>query len=265
MPKLIWTQTQDAINLEVIDHRVYSHFVTFVNENSLNQFTMSDIGFASLRQELQDSFGTLQEFFRTKLKSTHFDFDVAPWNQDDLNKLHRAWVTIQQQQPALLKILNKVQPGLLSRVNRAIHAIENSTNDITLTTSDPEYAMPFPEEGSYGYSVGLLRHGYFNITIEYTNVGRTSFEKWINNDRFDGPDTNNFNELHTTLKVNTKPTACYPEPLQYRTWCEENSIRCTGNVMPLANFDNLQNNLLQYRQLFYKNSVIENNFITFKE
>lgn len=265
MPKLLWSQTHDAINLDVIDHRVYSRFVIFLNEQSLNQFTMSDLGFATLSEELKSSVGTLQQFFRDKLKSDAFDFNFDPTNQEDLNKLHRVLVTSQQQQPALVKILNKVQPGLLQRVNRAIHAVEQSTDNIRLTTTDPDYTIPLPTEGPGQFGIGLLRHGNFNIAFEHTNNGRSSFEKWVNGDSFSGLDTNNFNELHTTLKINTKPSVCYPEPLEYRQWCKENSIPCAGNVMPLANFLDLQSNLGHYRQLFYKNSVIENNFITFKE
>ena len=71
MPKLRWTATRDAIDLAVIDHSVYNYFVEQLNSNALNHYTMSDLGYATLSQELSDSFGTLQELFRTQIGRAH--------------------------------------------------------------------------------------------------------------------------------------------------------------------------------------------------
>lgn len=253
MPKLRWNVTQDAIDLAVVDHRVYEYFKEQLNVNALNHYSVSHLRYATLSQELQESFGKLQNLFRTKLHSAFFDFDFDPSDQHDLNRLHRAWVTAHQQYPSIGKLFD---PGFLSRINKLIHYIEESTTAFEITSLDPHFSMP----NIFGTDV--LRYGKFNITISFNNLGRSSYNKWINDDRIHGTDTNNFDEFYTTLRINTNPSIELNAPTKYIEWCKFNQMPCVGNIMPLANFDKLEENLLQYRQLFYRNAVIENNFIT---
>jgi len=253
MPKLRWTTTHDAIDLAVIDHSVYNYFVGQLNANALNHYTMSDLGYATLSKELQESFGSLQQLFRTRLRSTIFNFNFDPSNQDDLNHLHRTWVQVHQEYPNIGKL---VDPNFLSRINKLIHYIEELTSPVEITTHNPNFYM------TNIFGPDVLRYGTFNITIAFNNLGRTSFNKWMNNDPVHDTDTNNFNEFYTTLRINTNPSIEQSAPQAYQYWCKNNQMPCVGGQMPLANFDKLEENLLQYRQLIYKNSVIENNYIT---
>ncbi len=253
MPKLRWTVTQDAIDLVVIDHRVYDYFKEQLNINSLNQYSVSHLGYATLSQELQESFGKLKNLFREKLRSSIFDFKFDPSNQFDLNHLHRSWVIAHQQYPTVNKLF---EPGFLSRINKLIHYIEELTTPFEISTADPYFTMP----NIFGTQV--LRYGTFNVTVSFNNLGRSSYNKWINGDQVHDTDTNNFNEFYTTLRINTNPSIEQTAPSEYVDWCKRNQMPCVGGIMPLANLDKLEENLLQYRQLFYHNALIENNFIT---
>jgi len=253
MPKLRWNATQDAIDLEVVDHRVYDYFREQLNLHSLNKYTVSHLGYATLSQELQESFGNLQNLFRTKLQSSIFDFDFDPSNQFDLNRLHRSWVKVHRQYPNVGRIFDST---FLARINKLIHYIEELTTPFEITTPNPYFSMP----NIFGTDV--LKYGTFNVTISFNNLGRTSYNKWLNGDQVHDTDTNNFNEFYTTLTINTNPSIEQSLPTAYTNWCKQNHMPCVGGIMPLANLDKLEKNLLQYRQLFYKNSLIENNFIT---
>jgi uncharacterized protein YacL (UPF0231 family) len=256
MPRLRWTQTHDAIELTVVDHSVYEYFVEQLNINALNQYTVSDLRYASLSQELQQRFDRVQSFVQNRLYMTDFDREFDPSNQDDLNHLHMQWVKLHQRHPNIATVAEHVLPGDLPAINRLIHAIEESTTELQATTPDPNHMM------HNRWGTKILGFGLYNISVAYNNLGRSTWQKWQHADTDIGSDLNNFSEIYTTLKINVSRTEARSAPVEYQAWCDQNNLPCVGNQMPLANFDKLDENLLYYRQLFYKNSLIENNFIT---
>jgi hypothetical protein len=256
MPRLRWTQTHDVIELAVVDHSVYEYFVEQLNTNALNQYTVSDLGYASLSQELQQRVDRIRSFVQRRLYLTDFDIELDPSNQDDLNRLHIQWVKLHQQFPNIATVADNVLPGDLAAINKLIHAIEESTLNFEAVSLNPYHIIPNP------FGPTILDFGIYNISIAYNNLGRSSWQKWQNNDTTIDTDLNNFLELYTTLRLNVGRSETRETPTQYQTWCNQHGLPCVGSQMPLANFDKLDENLLQYRQLFYKNSLIENNFIT---
>ena len=256
MPKLCWTQTGDAIELEVLNRDVYDYFIEKLNSQSLNRYTVTNFEYASLSQELQHCFGRIQKFIRDRLCLTDFDFDLDTSDQDDLNHLHRQWVKLHQRYPNISKLTDPTLPRDIAHINELIHAIEKCTEDMDATTTNPNYTMP----NHFGTSI--LGFDFCNVSIPYNNLGRSTWEKWQNDDRVDDSDTNNFNEIYTNLKLNVSQVKKISAPYEYQIWCDQHKMPCVGRHIPLANLDKLNDNLLQYRQLFYKNSLIENNFIT---
>jgi len=256
MPKLCWTQTHDVIELAVIDHDVYEYFVEQLNAHSLNQYTVSNLWYASLSQELQTRFRRIQSFVHNRLQLTDFDFEFDPGNQDDLNHLHSQWVKLHQRFPNIDLLADAVSPGDMAAINKLVHAVEESTQKLKATTPNPTYTMPNP------FGTQVLAFGVYNISVAYNNLGRTTWQKWQHNDPTTDTDHNDFAEIYTTLRLNVGRHEKRTAPLEYQAWCDQHNLPCVGSQMPLANFDKLDHNLLYYRQLFYKNSLIENNFIT---
>jgi hypothetical protein len=256
MSKLRWTLTHDAIDLVVINPRVYKYFVEQLNANALNQYTTADIGYALLSQELQQRFARIQSFVHNRLHLTDFDADLDSSDQDGLNYLHSQWVKIHQHFPNIDTIVNHVLPGDLSAINTLIHAIENSTLNFEAVSLDPNYKMPNV------FGTNVLGFGVYNISVAHNILGRSTWQKWQHNDTTLDTNLNDFSELYTTLRLNVARHQTWTPPAEYQQWCDQHVLPCVGNRMPLANFDKLDENLLQYRQLFYKNSLIENNFIT---
>lgn len=256
MPRLIWTQTGDTVSLDPLNHAVYDYFVDQLSQHSVNRYTMEDLRFGILSAELAQLVKAVKQIFKTRLQSSAFDFDFDFSNQTHLNSLHRTWVKVHQQYPQIGKLFDTQIPGGFDRINKLIHAIEELTNCFELTSQSPNFAMPNP------FGSEVLQHGVFNVSIAYNNLGRNSYTKWLNYDAVLDSDLNNFDEFYTSLIIKIMPTCHYALPAEYVQWCNTNDIPCVGNQMPLANFDKLESNLLQYKQTFYKNSLIENNFIT---
>ena len=123
MPKLCWTQTGDAIELEVLNRDVYDYFIEKLNSQSLNRYTVTNFEYASLSQELQHCFGRIQKFIRDRLCLTDFDFDLDTSDQDDLNHLHRQWVKLHQRYPNISKLTDPTLPRDIAHINELIHAI----------------------------------------------------------------------------------------------------------------------------------------------
>lgn len=256
MPRLRWTQTHDVIDLEVVDHSVYNYFVEQLNSQSLNQYTVLNLRYDFLSQRLQQCFGHIQSFVQDRLRLTNFDFELDTSDQDSLNYLHSQWVKLHQLYPNIGVLADQIFPDEMAAINKLVHDIEESTQKLAAISTDPNYTMANP------FGTQALGFGTYNISIAYNNLGRTTWQKWQNNDTTNDTDLNNFSELYTTLRINVSPTEKRSASEQYQSWCNRNKLPCVGNQMPLANFDNTQENLLKYRQLFYKNSLIENNFIT---
>lgn len=252
MPRLVWTSTGDCIDLNPCNHQFYEYFVHKLNENDLGRYNVDDLGFASLRDELLKNFAEFKNFAKSRLNSDEFDFDIDPSNHADLNRLHRDWVKYQQQHWAITKIFDQ---HILEQINVAIHEIEKLTFRIELSTDRPGRCFPNVFDKS------ILKHGLYNLEVQFNNLGRSSYNKWQYGDPVNDSDTNNFDEVYTTLILQALPGEEYELPTQYRDWCHKHNIECVGSCLPLANFDNAEQNLVKYRQLILTNSLVRNNFI----
>lgn len=252
MSRLIWNKTGDFIDLAVVNCEVYEYFVENLTKHGINQYSMGNLNFDQLRDELIEKHTLFRDFVRNRLKSNTLDFDIDPSNHDDLNKLHRAWVKLHQQYPNIGRVFDS---SVLLRINKLIHQIEELSHNVVINTSKPHLCF----ENIFGSKI--LSHGVWNLGIEFNNLGRTSFNKWHNGDSIADTDTNNFDEIYTQLRIKVIPAREYQLPVSYQNWCNQHGLECVGDCLPLANFDNIEQNLLKYKQLVLTNSLIKNNFI----
>lgn len=252
MAKLVWASTGDYIDLDVCDHQLYEYFVFNLNAVKINRYNVEDFGFQALSNELLENFAEFKNFMKTKLKSDVFDFDIDPSNQTDLNRLHRTWVKYQQQHSNITRLFDR---QTIDRINVVIHEIEKLTYKIELVTDKPNQCF------KNIFDKSVLKHGLYNLVIDFNNLGRYSYNKWQYNDPVNDSDTNNFDDIYTTLILQALPSEEYELPTQYRNWCHKHNIECVGSILPLANFDNTEQNLVKYRQLILTNSFVKNNFI----
>ena len=147
----------------------------------------------------------------------------------------------------------------VNRINKLIHWLEEAFDNIRLTTVDTNQNF----ENIFGSKILSFHVG--NILISYNNLGRSTYNKSLNFDDNLGNDTNDFKSLYTTLKIRISRPVSYQAPPEYVDWCKKNNTLPMGSHVTLANFDNIEENLLLYRQLFYRNQTLDNNFIILKE
>ena len=252
MAKLIWTATGDTIDLVLENHQVYEYFLSNLNARGLNRYPMVGLRLASLSEELLEKLKKLQTFVKTQLKLDLFDFDFDPSKQQDLNTLHRAWVKLHIKYPNIGVVFDK---STLDRINELVHWIEERSQNFCVSTGDPKTCFHNP------FGTSILNHGIWNLCIDFENPGRLTYNKWRNGDTVNDVDTNDFQEMYTQLRIRVRPSEPYQLPVEYQNWCRQYGFECVGRRLPLANFDNMEENLLKYRQLVFNNALVENNFI----
>jgi hypothetical protein len=264
MAKLVWIATGDEIELHPVDPEIYGYFVQNLNQTRQNRYRSQPMELAQSITELTNYLTTVAELFQTK-------FDIDPWptpkvdllDQHCLNLVHKAWVDLHLQYPNIGTLGDKIVTGTrnqLFKINRLIHGIEESFNVLHFETPDPftNFSNPFGQK--------ILNFDCGGIRIDYNNLGRSTFNKWKNfDDQINGTDVNNFAELYTSITVSLARPYTGTAPKEYLDWASSHNIQPHGSTLNLAQFDKLEENLLKYRQLFYKNSCITDNYFTLKE
>jgi hypothetical protein len=106
----------------------------------------------------------------------------------------------------------------------------------------------------------ILDFGVSNINIKFNSLGRSTYNKWKNFDMPTVEDTNNFDEIYTELDINLAKPYTKTAPAEYVNWANQNKITPIGNNLGLANFYKLEENLTQYRKMFYNNFRLSGNY-----
>jgi len=264
MAKLVWKKTGDFIDLVPVDPEVYVYFVENLDRTGQNHYSLPEMYLDTLANDLINDLTTVDTFFQSK-------FDIEPWithsidplDQTQLNHFHRVWVDLHLRYPNVAVLSDKIMPGMAQRlhnINKLIHKLEESFDWLDCKTPSPTTNFPNP------FGARILDFGTASIQIDYNNLGRTTYNKWRNFDTdVAGTDTNDFKELYTCIIVSLKRPSRASAPKEYVTWADRHNIQPHGSTLNLAQFDKLEENLLTYRKLIYKNSRITENYFTLKE
>lgn len=244
--KLVWNKTGDYINCTPIDNNFVDQWLEqdqvwisnglSILKNNIDELTALIVTVAPI----------LDKF---KLKLTELPITGK---QSQLNEIHRNWVKLFQKYPNIHKLFDQQSYKKLERINKCLHELEESwhlflkANNSCSIKNIPAY------------------FGKANIVIPYENLGRSYYNKWINfDDSVTTSDTNNFKEIIPTIKINICRTYFQDPPKEYVDWCVNKNINVLPNTILLANFDNVDENLDRYRDLFIKNFVLNNNDVIF--
>lgn len=251
MPNLVWTLTGDEIPLIPCNNELYEYFVSQLDAHRVNRYCAPYTDHSDMFDQFNEAVSTLNTVLKNKFKCSTFDLTDPNWHdQTLLNQLHREWVKLHQQYPSIGSIIERTEPGssiYLYRLNKLIHAMEQQFDQFQLINDTVSFDNVFDYD--------LTTCGLDGLMINYNNLGRSSFNKWLNFDSIEDSDTNNFNEIYTELTMSLARPRSYPVPKEY------NNNRLLGDKIGLANFDKLEENLLHYRQLVYKNFRIASNII----
>lgn len=252
MSKLVWSSTGDEISLIPCNNELYEYFVAQLRLSNTNRYIAQYIDHTELFVQLDESLFVVNKILTSKLKLDIFDIIEPNWHdQDLLNRLHRSWVKLHQQYPNINSICEGIEEGSgihLNRLNKLIHSAEQQFDSLSLVNDTDSF------ENIFDYD--LTMQGIAGLMINYNNLGRSTFNKWLNFDNnYEDSDTNNFKEIYTELTLSLSRPRVYgiPKEFPHTQW--------QNDKIGLANFDKLEENLLNYRQLIYKNFRLASNFI----
>lgn len=248
--KMVWQKTGDCIICDPLDH----NFVEYWLENQ-NEFIWQTTS-CFPQQQLISELSHLVEQVQIDLNKVKIKLIETPinFNQHTLNILHRRWVQLHIEHPNISKLFNGNFKISLDRINKVLHELEESWS---LRLSSDSNLMP-----TYNKLPKLF--GQANIKLPYENLGRSSYNKWLNFDEsLETTDTNNFNELHNKLFINLNRSYITDPPKDYVSWITNKGFDAVPNDLLLANFVDLDTKQDIYRALFLKNFVHELNDVIF--
>lgn len=248
--KLIWQKTGDYIDCVPVDHTFVEYWLE--QQDNFVWTAFSSFPQQSLIDELRDLVNKVQvDLSKVKIKLIESTDNFE--SQLTLNILHRRWVEIHLAYPNISKLFGNEFKTRLDRINKALHELEeswflrlSSNNSPLTTTTLPNY------------------FGQSNIKLPYENLGRSSYNKWLNFDEsLETSDTNNFDELYNNISINLNRSFIGDPPTDYVYWAIRKGFDPVPNELLLANFSNLETKQDTYRALFMKNFVLDHNDVIF--
>jgi len=196
--KIVWLKTGDFIELEVLNHDLMNFLVSTWETNNLNNFyNLTKVESKNLLSELHDNLAKTNDLLINFFNITDLNLS-ASLDQNDLNLIHEKWVMLFAKYPNIGKLLEKKQSNAefhIKDINTKIHQLEES---FSITVDNKVYA---PITNKFGDSI--ISFNTSNIFVNYTNLGRYTYNKWHNYDRsFKNIDHNDFVEIHGNLNIN---------------------------------------------------------------
>lgn len=172
--------------------------------------------------------------YLAKCNLNTFSIPENLYSQQALNRLHEQWVKLHIAHSNLPILFNKIEPSLktmLDNINSFIHDIE-SQFEFEFQSYDT-----FVEQVDNIFGTKLLQFGKFDIRVEYNNLGRSSYNKWLmqDNNAVD-IDTNNYMKSGGSFIVDLG-TRHYTSaaPKEYIEYCNSLNIDPVADILPLGN------------------------------
>lgn len=248
--KLVWQKTGDYIDCDPVNHSFVEYWLAEQDHFIWN--TTSVFPQKLLLSDLSDLISRVQTNL-SKLKIKLIDAD-SYIDQSTLNTLHRNWVQLHLKYPNISNVFGDQFRIDMERINKTLHQLEESWTLRLSSENDvlsPDQKLP----NQFGQS---------NIKLPYENLGRSTYNKWLNFDEsLNTADTNNFNELHNKIAVNLNRSFISDPPIDYVYWTITKGFDPLPNELLLANFKDLETKQGTYRTLFMKNFVLDNNDVIF--
>lgn len=246
--KLVWKRTGDFINCVAIDNELTEFWL----EQHFNHiWGSSQLHKLSQIETLNNILIDLQSHGINLI-----NLPLDPIDQNQLNELHKNWVQMHQMNLIPADKLNDRSIKLsIDSVNKILHGLETAwvvrvNSKTALFTTSPSNIKPI--------------FGKSNIMLHYDLLGRSTYNKWeFFDNNVHSSDTNDYQQFSNQLVVNLNRTYTQQPPIEYLKWCEEINCIPKPNELLIANFENLQENLTQYRTLFMKNFALIGNDVIF--
>jgi hypothetical protein len=289
---LVFENSGDSIPFTVVENLdLFDFFVKKISSESRNTFgndfrlsnevdkKLNDINW-SLSKTNEVLYSLISQSLEQKDKLTDY------LDQDFLNKTHADWVFSQQKlvnidqmrfsnksdiaaignqlhelYPDNIRII-KVADALeklgyiypYEEVNMSVHRLEHSFKQLEFSSKDKWMVFDNPFKDTI-----VSNNNVVNFSFGYTYVGRQFYNKY---EFFDTElkynDHYNYETLEYSFQLNLSKPQTIPYSKEFLSWCQEKNVKPITTQIPLANIDDLEKNLFDYRKILYKNSKQNN-------
>jgi hypothetical protein len=262
--KIIWNSTGDFLNLDPINQELAKYWINALNHDNNNNFHLVSAEFdSSWLSDLHQHLTIINQHLINKLKNNSFECFITAdlLDQQILNQLHRTWVGLLEKHPMIPTLLKKIDPESelhWNQINKKLHYIEKY-----ITCSYKTFANFWEVDNIFGPQI--LNFNRAQISIKFSQKGRSTFNKWVNRDfNINDTDTNNYFQIGNEISINLDREIIQLPPTNYVNFCRENNIEVVGENLNLANFNNCESKLTEIRHILIRNILHENNTALFE-
>jgi hypothetical protein len=262
--KIIWTQSGDSLSLTPVNQALAEYWILALNQYKQNNFHLNSTKFdtqctTDLRQHIQEIHESLLDKFKISVFESYVSADL--FDQSVINELHRTWIKVHEKYPSLPTLLEKINASNLmhwNQINKKLHALEESFV-YSYQTPQPFWEVDNP------FDHQLLNFNRCHIQISFSQKGRSTYNKWFNQDHvINDTDTNNFEQIGGEIEINLRREIIQDPPVNYVEFCNANKYPVVGAYLNLANFSDYDEKLTDIRHVLSRNIEHENNTASFE-
>jgi hypothetical protein len=248
--KLVWQLTGDEIDFAPVNFALLEYYVHQLNQRSVNQFHCKVSKFDdALVTELADSLTTVRDqASRLPIQITNWQGDL--FDQDYLNQVHMQWVNTGLQYPHMPQLLRLMQnlDQPFRAINECLHTLESSFQFVFANYETDACQI----DNIFGSS--LMSFDQPNLTMGFDNLGRSTWNKFLNWDRnVKDTDTNDHQQLSGLIELSLSRPKTYHPPREYVQWCEQQQVPVVGARIGLGNITDLESKLTSIRKIVARN------------
>jgi hypothetical protein len=134
-------------------------------------------------------------------------------------------------------------------VNMCVHRLEQSFNHLEFNSADKWKVFENPFRKSM-----ISNNDVVNFSFGYTYVGRQYYNKFeYFDDELKCKDHYNYETLEYAFNMNLKKPQTIPYSKEFLEWADKHNAELITTQIPIANIDNLADNLLEYRKMVFRN------------
>ena len=254
--ELVWTKTGDTLQIMEWDSEFVDYWLTNVKQTNKEKFNLVTPVPDYKSDELKLYVDQINEYLRQIDLELPVSSNVL--DQDYLNLLHKSYV-IMQHNRNIVDWLNLVGGPEAVKVYRAINGLIHNTErmvEYAYQGVEEHWSVPNP------FGAQVLKFGTWQVELEYESLGRSSYEKYLNYDfNFIDDEVDNFQKFGARVKFNLGKPVIYDSPTEYFIIWQKNFFCAPiGYTLPIGNF---AHTIGEIRTVFYQNSRVDDNPITF--
>ena len=155
---------------------------------------------------------------------------------------------------AVLEKLGYIYP--YEEVNMGVHRLENlfNRNNLEFRANKKWQVFDNPFKDSI-----ITNNDVVNFSFGYTYVGRQYYNKFTNFDsNLKYSDHYNYEQLEFAFQLNLQRPQTIPYSKEVLDWADQQGIKLVSEQIPIANLENLEEKLFDYRKILYRNSKSNN-------